>query len=57
VVIVLAIEPKVRGFNTAEDNGFIRAIKVCSTTSFGGKVNSSVPCSKILQHVKFPCEV
>jgi hypothetical protein len=37
VVIVLAIEPKDRGFNILEDDGFLKAIKIRSTTSFGGK--------------------
>jgi hypothetical protein len=35
-------------------NGFLRVIKIYSTTSFGGQVQPSVPCSKILQHVKDP---
>jgi hypothetical protein len=55
VVIVLAIGPK--GSNQAEDTGFLRAIKVCSTTSFRGEVKLAVPCRKILQHVKDPCSM
>jgi hypothetical protein len=39
--------------NPAEDDG-LRAIKICRTTSFGGKVKQSVPRRKILQHVKEP---
>jgi hypothetical protein len=47
VVIVLAIGPKVLGLNAAEDNGLLRAIKIRSTTSFGGGVKPSAPCHKI----------
>jgi hypothetical protein len=32
----------------------IRAIKICTMTSFGGEVKPSVPCHKILRHVKEP---
>jgi hypothetical protein len=38
--------------NPDEDDGFLRAIKFHSTTSFGGEVKSSVPHRKILWHVK-----
>jgi hypothetical protein len=38
VVIVHAIGSTVFGSNPAEDNGFLREIKIRSTTSFGGKV-------------------
>jgi hypothetical protein len=40
------------GSNAAKDDGFLRAIKIHSTTSFGGEVKQSVPCRKILRHVK-----
>jgi hypothetical protein len=36
----------------AEDNGFLRAIKIRSTLSFGGEVKPSAPRRKILRHVK-----
>jgi hypothetical protein len=52
VVIVLVIGPKVRGFNPAEDDGFLRAIKIRSTTSFGREVKPAIPFRKILRHVK-----
>jgi hypothetical protein len=52
MVIVLSIGPK--GSNPAESDGFLRAIKIRSTTSFGGKVKQSVPCHTILRHVKDP---
>jgi hypothetical protein len=41
VVSVLATGPKVRGFN-----GFLKVIKIRSTTSFGGEVKPSVPCRR-----------
>jgi hypothetical protein len=43
VVSVLATGPKVRGF---KPDGFLRVIKICSTTSFGGEVKPSVPCRR-----------
>jgi hypothetical protein len=42
------------GSKLAEDNGFLRAIKICSTTSFRGKDNLAVPSREILRHVKDP---
>jgi hypothetical protein len=43
VVSVLATGSKVRGF---DPDGFLRVIKIRSTTSFGGEVKSSVPCRR-----------
>jgi hypothetical protein len=40
--------------NSAENNGFLRAIKIRSTPSFRGEVKPFAPCRKILQHVKNP---
>jgi hypothetical protein len=40
--------------NPGKYDRFSRAIKVRSTTSFGGKVKPSVPCRKILWNVKEP---
>jgi hypothetical protein len=42
VVSVLA------GSNLAEDDGFLRAVKMHSVTSFVGEVKPSTPCHKIL---------
>jgi hypothetical protein len=39
------------GSNPARKDGFLMAIKIRSTTSFGGDVKPSVLC-KILLHVK-----
>jgi hypothetical protein len=48
MVSVLALEPSFAGSNPAEDDGFLRAIKIRSTPSLGTKVKPSVlPC-----HVK-----
>jgi hypothetical protein len=49
-VIVLTIGSKARGFKPGD--GFLRAIKIRSTTSLGGEVQPSAPCRKILQDVK-----
>jgi hypothetical protein len=50
------VDPRFAGSNPAEDNGFLRVIKIRSTTSFVGELKLSVPCRKILRHVKEPCE-
>jgi hypothetical protein len=52
MVKVLATGPKVRGFKRGRDDGFLRALKVRSTLSFGWEVKSEAPCRKILRHVK-----
>jgi hypothetical protein len=46
VVACLPLDPRFTGSNPAEDNGFLRVIKICSMTSFGGEVKSSVPCRR-----------
>jgi hypothetical protein len=46
VVACLPPDPRFAGSNPAEDNGFLRVIKIRSTTSFGGEVKSSVPCRR-----------
>jgi hypothetical protein len=50
VVSVLATEPKVRGF---DPDGFLRVIKIRSTTSFGGEVKRRSHVVD-LRHVKEP---
>jgi hypothetical protein len=45
VVSVLATEP-------GQGDGFLRAIKIRSTPSFGWEVKPEVPCRNILRHVK-----
>jgi hypothetical protein len=44
------------GSTPAEDDGLLR-IKIRSKAFFGGEVNPSAPCRKILRHVKDACEV
>jgi hypothetical protein len=54
VVIVLAIGPKVRGFIPGRGRrNFKYNINLCKT-SLGWEVKPSVPCRKILRHVKDP---
>jgi hypothetical protein len=54
VVSVFATGPKGRGFNPGLGYGFLRAINVFSTPSFGWEVKPEVLCRKILLHVKYP---
>jgi hypothetical protein len=51
---VLATGPKGRGFKPSRGDGFLRAIKICSTPSFRCEVKPDVPCRKILWHIKDP---
>jgi hypothetical protein len=57
LVIVLAIKPKVCRFKPGRGDGFLRAIKIRSTTSFEGEVKPSAAFRKILRHVKNHVEV
>jgi hypothetical protein len=41
-----------REFEPSQGDGFLRAIKIRSTPSFGCQVKPEVPCRKILWHVK-----
>jgi hypothetical protein len=41
MIIVLSIRLKVACSNLVEDDGFLRAIKIRGTTSFGGEVKTS----------------
>jgi hypothetical protein len=54
VVAYLPLVPRFAGSNAVEDDGFLIVIKVHSMTFFGGEVRPSVPCRKILRHVKDP---
>jgi hypothetical protein len=54
VVSVLATGPKGRGFKPGRGDGFLRAIKIRSTPSFGWEVKQKVPFGKILRHAKVP---
>jgi hypothetical protein len=54
VVSLLTTGSKGSVFKPSRGDGFLRAIKIRSTTSFGWEVKPEVPCHKILQHVKDP---
>jgi hypothetical protein len=53
VVVVVSWNSRFVGSNPAKDSGFLMAIKT-SMTSLGREVKPSVPCCKILWHVKNP---
>jgi hypothetical protein len=46
VVACLPLDPRFAGSNPAEDDGFLRVIKIRSMTSFGGEVKPSVACRR-----------
>jgi hypothetical protein len=52
VASVLAAGTKGCGFEPGQGDGFLRAIKIYSTRSFGWPVKPEVPCCKILRNVK-----
>jgi hypothetical protein len=52
VVIVLVIQPKVRGFKPGRGRWILRVIKIRITTSFGGEAKLSSQCRMILRHIK-----
>jgi hypothetical protein len=52
VVSVLATGPNGRWFEPGQGEGFLRAIKIRMTSSFGWEVKPEIPCRKILLHVK-----
>jgi hypothetical protein len=56
VIACLPLNPRFEGSYPAEDDGFLRALKINSTISFAGKIKPSVPCCNILRHVKDPYE-
>jgi hypothetical protein len=49
---VLATGPKSNGFQPGQSDGFLRAIKIRSTPSFGWEVKPEVQYRMILRHVK-----
>jgi hypothetical protein len=56
VVACLSLGPKIRRFKRAEDDGFLRAMKIRNTISFGGKVKPSATCRKISRYAKHTYE-
>jgi hypothetical protein len=57
VVIMLTIVPKVCGFKPGHKDGFLRAIEIRRSTTYGGEVKPTAIFRKILRQVKEPCEV
>jgi hypothetical protein len=54
VVNVLAAGSKGRGFKPDRGDGFLRAIKIRSISSFGWEMKLDAPWRKILRDVKDP---
>jgi hypothetical protein len=54
VVSVLVTGSKGRGFKPGRGDGFLRAINVRSTPSFGWEVKPEVPCRKMLPMLNIP---
>jgi hypothetical protein len=52
VVSVFATGPEAHRFKPGRGNGFLRAIKICSTSSSGWEVKPEACFCKILQYVK-----
>jgi hypothetical protein len=52
VISVLATGPKGCGIEHGQGDGFLRAIKIRTTPSFGWEEKPEVPCRKMLRHVK-----
>jgi hypothetical protein len=50
----LSLDLRSAGSNPAQDDGFLRAIKIRSTTSFGEEVK---PAVHILRHVEDPYSI
>jgi hypothetical protein len=48
----MLLDRRFAGSNPDQDDGFLRAIKIRSTLSFGKKEKPSITRSKILLHVK-----
>jgi hypothetical protein len=46
MVSVLATGPKGSGFKLGGGDGFLRAIKISSTTFFGWEIKPEVPCRR-----------
>jgi hypothetical protein len=51
------LNPRFAGSNLPEDDGFLRATKIRSKTSFRGEVKPPDLCHKISWHVKKLCGV
>jgi hypothetical protein len=47
-VACLPLDPRFMDSNAAEDDGFLRAIKICNMTCFEGEVKLSAQCCKFM---------
>jgi hypothetical protein len=54
---VLDTGPKIHGFKPGRGDGFLRAMKIRSTTFFEGEVKPSVPCRRFYGMLKNPMSV
>jgi hypothetical protein len=45
-IVLSPLDPRFSGSIPTEGDGFLRVIKIRSTTSFGGEVKPSVPCRR-----------
>jgi hypothetical protein len=57
VVGVLAVGPKICGFKPGQGRWIFKGKKIPIMMSFVGEVKLSVPCRKIIRHVKEPYKV
>jgi hypothetical protein len=48
-LVVSVLDPRLAGSILTEVDGFLRVIKIRSTTSFGGEVKPSVPCRRFTE--------
>jgi hypothetical protein len=49
---VVSVLAKVHRFKPSQGDGFLRMIKIHSTSTARGEVKLEAPCHKILRHVK-----
>jgi hypothetical protein len=56
IVRVLVVGLSVRGFKPDRGDGFLRAIRICRTTSLGEEVKPSAPYRKVLGYLKITCK-
>jgi hypothetical protein len=50
----LSLNSRFAGSNPAEGDEFLRAIKICSATSFGGEVKSLATCRRFYSILNNP---
>jgi hypothetical protein len=50
----MPLESRFAGQYPADNDGFLKSIKIRNTAVFGGEVKPSASCRDILRHVKYP---